>query len=136
MNPNLRELNIPVEVFEALELRSAVTGVDKADLVVEALRQNLDLANIVEWLTTEIAHLKANDQKIEVNVLDLRQRVDSLEGRLAALRTVIEQNTAIALRAKIRCTRVVAQSKNLVAQARSARQAAAESRRTRFRTGV
>jgi hypothetical protein len=128
MNPNLKGLDIPAEVFEALELRSAMTGIDKADLVVEALRQNLDLASTVEHLITEIASLKANDQKLEVDVLDLRHKVDSLEGRFAAFKTTLERNTEIALRAKMRCTRAVAQSKALVAQARSTRQAVAESR--------
>ncbi|MBD2094649.1 hypothetical protein H6F90_05725 [Trichocoleus sp. FACHB-591] len=128
MNPNLKGLNIPAEVFEALELRSAMTGVDKADLVVEALRQNLDLAFTIEHLIAEIASLKANDQKLEVDVLDLRQKVDGLEGRFAGLKTALERNTEIALGARMRCTRAVAQSRSLVAQARSTRQAVAESR--------
>jgi len=128
MNPNLRGLDVPVEVFEALELRAAVTGVDKTDLVVEALRQNLDLAQTVDRLITEIENLKANDQKLGADVSDLQHKVNSLEGRFAALRTAIEHNTEIALRAKRRCARAVAHSKDLVAQARSTRKAVAEGR--------
>nr|WP_290227503.1 hypothetical protein [Trichocoleus desertorum] len=131
MNPNLRGLDLPVEVFEALELRAAVTGVDKSDLVVEALRQNLDLAQTVDRLITEIETLKANDQKLEVDVFELRQQVNGLEGRFSDLRTAIEHNTEIALRAKRRCARAVAQSRDLVAQARSTRKAVAEGRQRR-----
>lgn len=120
-----------MEVFEALELRAAVTGVDKTDLVVEALRQNLDLAQTVDRLVTEIENLKANDQKLEVDVFELRQQVNGLEGRFSDLRTAIEQNTEIALRAKRRCAKAVAQSKDLVAQARSTRKAVAEARQRR-----
>ena len=131
MNPNLRGLDLPVEVFEALELRAAVMGVDKTDLVVEALRQNLDLAQTVDRLVTEIETLKANDQKLEVDVFELRQQVNGLEGRFSDLRTAIEQNTEIALRAKRRCAKAVAQSKDLVAQAHSTRKAVAEARQRR-----
>jgi hypothetical protein len=131
MNPNLRGLDIPAEVFEALELRSAVTGVDKTDLVVEALRQNLDLAQTVDRLSAEIESLKANDQKLEADVCDLRQHVEGLEGRFEALRTAIDRNTEIALRAKRRCATAIAQSRDLVAQARSTRKAVAEIRQQR-----
>lgn len=133
MNPNLRGLDIPVEVFEALELRATATGVDKTDLVVEALRQNLDLAHTVERLITEIENLKTSDQKLGVDIFDLRQKVNSLDGRLAALKITIEQNTEIALSAKRRCARALAQSRDLVAQARSTRKAVAESRQMRSR---
>lgn len=134
MNPNLKGLDIPVEVFEALELRSAVTGVDKADLVVEALRQNLDLATTVERLVTEIDNLKANDQKLEIAVFELGQRVDGLAGRFAALKTTIAHNTEIAQRAKLLSMRAITHSRSVVAQARSTRQAAAEIRQQRSRS--
>lgn len=134
MNPNLKGLDIPAEVFEALELRSAVTGVDKTDLVVEALRQNLDFATTVERLVTEIDALKANDQKLEVAVFELGQRVDSLARRFAALKAAIEHNTEIAQRAKLLSRRAITQSRTVVAQARLTRQAATEIRQQRSRT--
>ncbi|HEY9862013.1 MAG TPA: hypothetical protein V6D16_21135 [Candidatus Obscuribacterales bacterium] len=131
MNPNLRGLDIPVEVFEALELRAAATGIDKTDLVVEALRQNLDLAQTVEHLSAEIETLKANDQKLGVDVSDLNQKVKNLEGKFTALKIDIERNTEIALTSRVRCARAIAQSRDLVAQARNTRKALAESRQRR-----